>query len=118
MKFKFIIISILCSLSLFSQEIKQDSVYIASFYHDKYHGRLAANGKIFSQDSLTCAHRTLPFGTIVEVTNTTNNKSIILEVTDRGPFIKGREIDLSRRAAEELNFIDKGLEKVTIKILK
>lgn len=100
-----------------NQENVEETVYVASYYHDKYNGRLGANGKIFYQDSLTCAHRTLPFGTMVEVTNVNNNKSIILEVTDRGPFIEGREIDLSKRAAKELDFIRKGLEEVTIRIL-
>lgn len=115
MKFKLLILSILCSLSVFA--INPEKEYVASFYHDKYDGRLSANGTVFSQDSLTCAHRTLPFGTKVKVTSIRNNKHVILEVTDRGPFIKGREIDLSRRAAEELDFINKGLQKVKIEIL-
>lgn len=130
MKFKLLTILILCTFALISdakedklytnqeniEEVK-DSVYIASYYHDRYNGRIGANGKVFYQDSLTCAHRTLPFGTMVEVTNINNNKSIILEVTDRGPFIESREIDLSKRAAKELDFIKKGLEEVTIRIL-
>ena len=115
MKFKLLILSILCSLSVFA--INPDKIYVASYYSDYYHNKKAANGSIFSQDSLTCAHRTLKFGTIVKVTNIDNNKSVILTVTDRGPFVKNREIDLSKRAAKELDFINKGLQKVKIEIV-
>ena len=70
----------------------------ASYYHDKFHGRRTASGKKYDKNKYTAAHKTLPFGTMVKVTNEKNGKFIIVEITDRGPFVKGREIDLSRRA--------------------
>ncbi|MFT6748317.1 MAG: rare lipoprotein A [Flavobacterium sp.] len=69
-----------------------------SYYHDKFHGRRTASGKKYDKNKYTAAHKTLPFGTMVKVTNEKNGKFIIVEITDRGPFVKGREIDLSRRA--------------------
>ncbi|MFT7350499.1 MAG: rare lipoprotein A [Flavobacterium sp.] len=69
-----------------------------SYYHDKFHGRTTASGKKYDKNKYTAAHKTLPFGTMVKVTNEKNGKFIIVEITDRGPFVKGREIDLSRRA--------------------
>lgn len=70
----------------------------ASYYHNKFNGRKTANGKKFDNDKYTAAHKKLPFGTKVKVTNETNGKSVIVEINDRGPFIKAREIDLSKRA--------------------
>jgi rare lipoprotein A len=70
----------------------------ASYYHDKFHGRRTASGRKYDKTKLTAAHKKLPFGTIVKVTNEKNGKSVIVEITDRGPFVKGREIDLSKKA--------------------
>ena len=70
----------------------------ASYYHDRFNGRRTASGKRFDNNGYTAAHKKLPFGTKVKVTNESNGKSVIVEVTDRGPFSKAREIDLSRRA--------------------
>ncbi len=70
----------------------------ASYYNDKFNGRRTASGKIYDKNKLTAAHKKLPFGSMVRVTNETNGKSVIVEITDRGPFAKGREIDLSRKA--------------------
>jgi rare lipoprotein A len=70
----------------------------ASYYHDKFHGRRTASGRKYDKNKLTAAHKKLPFGTILRVTNEKSGKSVIVEVTDRGPFIKGREIDLSKKA--------------------
>lgn len=70
----------------------------ASYYGEKFNGRRTASGKIFNMNKLTAAHKKLPFGTIVKVTNLKNGKSVIVEITDRGPFVKGREIDLSKKA--------------------
>ena len=86
----------------------------ASYYADFFHGRLTSNGEIFSQDSLTCAHRTLPFGTYLKVTNKKNGREVIVRVNDRGPFIDGRVIDLSRAAAEQLDMIHAGVVRVDI----
>lgn len=73
-----------------------------SYYHDKFHGRRTASGKKYDKNKYTAAHKTLPFGTMVKVTNEKNGKFIIVEITDRGPFVKGREIDLSRRAFADI----------------
>lgn len=70
----------------------------ASYYADKFNGRRTASGRRFDNKKYTAAHRKLPFGTKVKVTNEANGKSVIVEITDRGPFIKGREIDLSKKA--------------------
>ena len=74
----------------------------ASYYHDKFNGRRTASGKKFNNNNYTAAHKKLPFGTKVRVTNESNGKSVIVEITDRGPFSKSREIDLSRRAFMEI----------------
>lgn len=86
----------------------------ASFYANKFHGRLTSNGEIFNQDSLTCAHRTLPFGTYLKVTNKQNGRAVIVRVNDRGPFIEGRIVDLSRAAAKQLDMVDKGVVRVDV----
>jgi rare lipoprotein A len=70
----------------------------ASYYADKFHGRKTASGKIFDMNKLTAAHKKLPFGTKVKVTNEANGKSVIVEINDRGPYIRSREIDLSKKA--------------------
>ncbi len=74
----------------------------ASYYHDKFNGKKTASGEKFSNGKLTAAHRTLPFGTNVKVTNLANDKSVIVEINDRGPFKKSREIDLSKKAFMEI----------------
>lgn len=70
----------------------------ASYYHDKFNGRKTASGKKFDNNKLTAAHKKLPFGTKLKVTNELNKKYVIVEITDRGPFVNGREIDLSKKA--------------------
>lgn len=70
----------------------------ASFYADRFHGRRTASGRVYDKNKLTAAHKSLPFGTKIRVTNLANGKSVIVEVIDRGPFVRGREIDLSRKA--------------------
>ncbi len=92
-------------------------VGIASYYADKYHGRPTASGEVFNMNDLTAAHRTLPFGTRVRVTQLDNNRSVIVRINDRGPFIEGRVIDLSRAAAEQLQFTRAGLTKVRVEII-
>lgn len=91
---------------------------IASYYHDKFHGRTTANGEIYHKDSLTAAHRSLPFQTYVKVTNLSNNKSVIVKINDRGPFVKGRIIDVSKAAASQLGIIKQGVAKVSVEIIK
>jgi rare lipoprotein A len=87
---------------------------MASFYGGKYIGRPTANGEIFVANKLTAAHKTLPFGTMVKVTNLSNNKSVIVRINDRGPFVKGRIIDLSELAAKKIDMMQQGTVKVTI----
>lgn len=90
---------------------------VASFYADKYHGRPTASGEIFDTYKLTAAHCTLPFGTMVRVTHTGNNCSVIVRINDRGPFVKGRLIDLSRAAARQLGMERAGLANVKVEVL-
>jgi len=90
---------------------------VASYYHDSLHGNKTASGKVYNKNKLSAAHKTLPLGTRVRVTEPKSGRSVVLEVNDRGPFIKGRIIDLSRRAATELGMIKKGLAKVKVEIL-
>ena len=74
-----------------------------SYYGSKFHGKRTASGSIFNMHSMTAAHKTLPFGTEVEVTNKKTKQSVIVKITDRGPFIKGRILDLSKAAAGKIN---------------
>lgn len=96
------------------QENKPVIKGIASYYSDKFHGRKMANGERYHRDSMTCAHLKLPFGTLLKVRNTRNDKSVIVRVTDRGPFSKRLTIDLSRAAARKLDFIRAGICPVEI----
>ena len=86
----------------------------ASYYSKRLTGHRTSNGERLHHDSLTCAHRTYPFGTKLRVTNPANGKSVVVRVTDRGPFRKGRIIDLSYRAAREIGMITQGIAMVTV----
>jgi rare lipoprotein A len=90
---------------------------VASYYHDRFEGRKTANGEIFSQDSMTAAHKHLPLGSYVKVTNLHNQRSIVLRINDRMPAWNKRSIDLSFKAASELDYIYKGLTKVLIEVI-
>lgn len=89
----------------------------ASYYADKFHGKKTASGEIYDHSKKTAAHLTLAFGTKVRVTNQANKKSVVVIINDRGPFVKGRIIDLSKSAAEKLKFIDEGIVDVKIEVL-
>ena len=91
-----------------------DEVGIASWYGQKFHGKITANGAIYNMNALTAAHKTLPMPSKVRVTNLSNGRSLIVDINDRGPFINGRIIDLSRRASQLLGFKDKGLAMVRV----
>ena len=91
---------------------------VASWYGDPYHGRKAANGETYDMEQLTAAHRTLPFGAILLVTNLTNGKEVRVRVTDRGPFVDHRIIDLSRAAARVIGMIGPGTARVRIRLLE
>lgn len=86
----------------------------ASYYADRFHGRTMSNGKTYYRDSMTCAHLKYPFGTILRVRNPKNDKQVIVEVTDRGPYSKKFVLDLSRAAAEELGYVKEGFTMVEI----
>ena len=86
----------------------------ASFYSKRFTGRQTASGERLHHDSLTCAHRTYPFGTILKVTNPANGQSVLVRVTDRGPYVRGRVIDLSVRAAKEIGIISQGIAPVIV----
>lgn len=88
----------------------------ASYYHDALHGNQMSNGDYYHRDSMTCAHLKLPFGTMLKVRNLRNNKEVIVEVTDRGPYAKKYILDLSRAAAKELGIIGIGFAPVEISI--
>jgi rare lipoprotein A len=87
----------------------------ASYYADKFEGRKTSNGEIFKQRKKTAAHRTLPFGTKVTVTNLTNGKTVKVRINDRGPFVTGRTIDLSKKAAKKLDMVNAGVADVQLK---
>jgi rare lipoprotein A len=89
----------------------------ASYYARMFEGRKTASGVLYRKDSLTAAHRTLPFGTIVKITNLDNEKEVIVEVNDRGPYARQRIIDLSRSAAEKIDILEKGTAKVKLEVL-
>lgn len=91
----------------------------ASYYHDKFNGRRTASGKTFDNSKYTAAHKKLPFGTIVKVTNEANGKSVIVEINDRGPFSRAREIDLSKKAFMDITSNkNSGVVIVTIEIIE
>ena len=91
---------------------------VSSFYAEDFHGKLTANGEVYDMYGITAAHKTLPLNTIVRVTNMENDKSIIVRINDRGPFIPGRILDCSYGAALKLGFIAQGTTKVKIEIIE
>ena len=91
---------------------------IASYYHNKFNGRKTASGEVFSNNKLTAAHRTYPFGTYLKVTNVANGKSVVVKVNDRGPFTKGKELDLSHKAFMDItDNPNKGNLQVNIEVV-
>ena len=90
---------------------------LASWYGGKFHGRLTSSGEVFDTNVLTAAHKSLPFGTMVRVTDVDTGKSTVVKINDRGPFVEGRIIDLSRAAADELGMVGRGVARVTIEIV-
>ena len=91
---------------------------VSSFYAEDFHGKLTANGEVYDMYGLTAAHKTLPLNTIVRVTNLENNKSLILRINDRGPYVKGRILDCSYGAAKKLGFTNNGTAKVKIEVIE
>lgn len=89
----------------------------ASWYGPGFHGRMTANGERYDMNEMTAAHKTLPFGTRVRVTNQQNGKSVIVRINDRGPYVGSRVIDLSRSAAQKIEMIGTGTAKVSLQVL-
>ncbi|NIM59680.1 MAG: septal ring lytic transglycosylase RlpA family protein [Candidatus Aminicenantes bacterium] len=119
------LLSVLCSVILLSSCAGKSYFHsgnvqkgLASWYGPDFHGKLTSNKEIYNMHALTAAHKTLPFGTYVRVTNLNNGKSIIVRINDRGPFVKGRIIDLSYAAAKKLGMDITGVAPVKIKVLK
>ncbi len=90
---------------------------MASYYADKYQGSKTANGEKYDRRQMTAAHRTLPFDTKIKVTNLDNQRSVIVRINDRGPFVKGNIVDLSRVAAEKLDIIQVGIQKIKLEVV-
>lgn len=90
---------------------------LASWYGEDFHGWPTANGELYDMDALTAAHRTLPLGTVVRVTNVENGRQVLLRINDRGPYVNGRILDLSRRAALELGMLEDGISPVQIEVV-
>jgi len=100
-----------------AEDLTYDETGIASWYGEDFHGKYTANGEVFDLNALTAAHRTLPMPSIVQVTNLENGRTLKLRVNDRGPYLRGRIIDVSRRAAQLLGFEGIGTAKVRVKII-
>lgn len=90
---------------------------VASYYADRFHGRKTASGTRYNKQALTAAHKSLPLGTKVRVTNLKNGESVDVEINDRGPYVKGRVIDLSKEAARELRMVGSGVAQVRLEII-
>jgi rare lipoprotein A len=100
------------------EEYDYDETGIASWYGPGFHGKFTANGELYDQNAMTAAHRTLPMPSLVQVTNLENGRAIRVRINDRGPFAHGRIIDLSKRAADLLGFINQGTAKVRVQVLE
>ncbi len=97
---------------------REVQVGFASYYGSRFHGSKTASGERYDEKALTAAHRTLPFGTRVQVTNLSNGRKVVVTITDRGPFARGRIIDVSRRAARKLDFLRDGTTKVRLDVVE
>jgi rare lipoprotein A (peptidoglycan hydrolase) len=97
---------------------KQEHEGTASYYGAEFHGRRTANGEIYNMYAMTAAHRTLPFNTWILVTNLDNGKQVTVRLNDRGPFVKGRIIDLSYGAAQKIGVIGPGTARVRLEVLE
>ncbi len=118
--FCFLLYAVLSSCAPSKYDVQQGKTakffLVASWYGPDFQGRPTSSGETFDMNALTCAHKEYPFGTKLKVTNTSNNKSVECIVNDRGPFIKGRDIDLSYAAARQIDLIAPGIAQVQIEI--
>ncbi|NNG01513.1 MAG: septal ring lytic transglycosylase RlpA family protein [Desulfobacteraceae bacterium] len=119
----FLILTSGCASSQAPRDIPHKSVMVkkqtglASYYSSRLHGCKTASGEYYDETNMTAAHRTYKFGTRLKVTNLSNNRTVIVRVNDRGPFVKGRIIDLSRKAAEQVGMIKQGVVRVRIEVI-
>lgn len=115
------LILVLTLLSAFFTSAFGNTLYksgvVASYYAEDFHGKKTSNGEIFNMWAMTCAHKMLPFNTMLKVTNLSNGKSVVVRVNDRGPFVGTREIDLSKGAAAKIGMIGSGTAKVKLEIV-
>ena len=98
-----------------SYDVSGSETGMASYYAESYNGKKTANGEIYNSSDLTAAHKKLPFGTRVKVTNLANGKTVKVRINDRGPYVSGRIIDLTRAAAKKIDMVGKGVVKVKIR---
>ncbi|MCF8244764.1 MAG: septal ring lytic transglycosylase RlpA family protein [Saprospiraceae bacterium] len=112
---KILFLNLLFTTSLLAQD---EEFGLASYYSDLFHGKPTASGELYDKTKFTAAHKTLAFGTMLKVTRLDNNKSVQVRVTDRGPFISGRVVEVSRAAAESLGLIQDGSTRVKVEIVK
>lgn len=110
--------ALVCSPVLCGAEHQTEEFGLASWYGAAHQGRTTASGEPFDERQLTAAHRTWPMGTLVMVTNLRNGRSVVVRITDRGPAVLGRIIDLSKAAAERLGFIRRGLTPVKVSVIR
>ena len=103
-----------CHRKTISSGVNVNETGMASFYSESYNGKKTANGEIYHSSKYTAAHKTLPFGTKVKVTNLSNHKTVKVIINDRGPFIAGRIIDLTLAAAKKIEMVNAGIVKVKI----
>ena len=114
LRFPYCLVFCIASISAYSQ-IQTGK---ASFYADSFEGSPTASGEKYKKNKFTAAHKALPFGTVVKVTNLANKESVNVTINDRGPFVEGRVIDLSKAAAEKLKFFSKGVADVSIEVVE
>ena len=107
----------LFSIALILSTLAQVQTGKASFYADKFEGKPTASGEKYKHSKLTAAHKTLPFGTKIRVTNLANNQTVEVTVNDRGPYVEGRVVDLSKSAAEKLGYVNIGLADVKVEVI-
>lgn len=106
------------TVSMAAVSAQKTQAGMASFYHDRFHGRKTASGVRYDKNELSAAHKTLPLGTRVRVTDSRTGRDVVVRINDRGPYVKGRVIDLSRAAANELGLAAKGVSRVKVEVLR
>lgn len=114
MKLKHLFLTVVSLFVFAVAELPAQTKGNATYYGNKFHGRRTSDGSRYHRDSLTCAHRTLPFGTYLKVRNPKNDREVVVKVTDRGPFRRGAIVDLSYAAAEEIGILQAGVAPVEV----